>query len=84
MPSFFNYFKKIKYYLIRNIETIPLINILILNNLYYFRYFLPHDKDYLGIKNSKALDDAALLYKERYKIVCKSYEELSNKYYKGN
>tara|TARA_Y100000389_G_scaffold5366_1_gene5082 strand:- start:5107 stop:5934 length:828 start_codon:yes stop_codon:yes gene_type:complete len=51
MPSFFNYFKKIKYYLIRNIETIPLINILILNNLYYFRYFLPHDKDYLGIKN---------------------------------
>ena len=40
--------------------------------------------DYLGIKNSKALDDAALLYKERYKIVCKSYEELSNKYYKGN
>jgi hypothetical protein len=39
--------------------------------------------DYLSIKNSKALDDAALLYKERYKVVCKAYEELSNKYYKG-
>ena len=39
--------------------------------------------DYLGIKNSKALDDAALLYNERYKIVCKAYKELSNKYYKG-
>ena len=39
--------------------------------------------DYLGISNSKELDDAALLYKERYKIVCKAYKELSNKYYKG-
>ena len=39
--------------------------------------------DYLGISNSKELDDAALLYKKRYKIVCKAYEELSNKYYKG-
>ena len=39
--------------------------------------------DYLGIENSKELDDAALLYKERFQIVCKAYEELSNKYYKG-
>jgi hypothetical protein len=40
--------------------------------------------NYLGIENSKELDAAALLYKERYYIVCKAYKELFNKYYKGN
>lgn len=39
--------------------------------------------DYLNIKNSEELDDTALLYSKRYKTVCKAYEELSNKYYKG-
>ncbi len=53
MLRFSNYINKLKYFLIRNIETIPFINILILNNLYYFRFFLPHDKDYLGIKKLK-------------------------------
>jgi hypothetical protein len=40
--------------------------------------------DYLEISNSKELDEAALLYKERYYIVRKAYKELFNKYYKGN
>ncbi len=50
MQKFVSFIKKIKYFIIRNVETIPFVNILILNNLYYFRFFLPHDKDYLGIK----------------------------------
>ena len=53
MLRFGTYIKKLKYFLIRKIETVPFINILILNNLYYFRFFLPHDKDYLGIKKLK-------------------------------
>ena len=40
--------------------------------------------NYLGIENSKELDDAALLYSKRYYTVCKSYDKLFNKYYKGN
>ena len=40
--------------------------------------------NYLGIENSKELDDAASLYSKRYYTVCKSYDKLLNKYYKGN
>jgi len=40
--------------------------------------------NYLGIENSKELDDAASLYSKRYYTVCKSYDKLFNKYYKGN
>lgn len=42
--------KKIQYIIIRIIERYPLINITILNNIKYFKLFLPHDKDYLGLK----------------------------------
>jgi len=40
--------------------------------------------NYLGLENSKELVEAALLYKERYYTVCKSYKKIFNKYYKGN
>ena len=45
-----NIIKKIQYIIIRTIERYPLINISILNNIKYFKLFLPHDKDYLGLK----------------------------------
>ena len=44
---------KIKYKIIRYIERIPFLNLLILNNIYYFRFLLPHDKDFLGLKKFK-------------------------------
>lgn len=42
--------KKIQFNIIRILEAYPQINLLILNNLIYFKFFLPHDKDYLGLK----------------------------------
>jgi len=42
--------KKIQYILIRVLERYPIINLNILNNIKYFKLFLPHDKDYLGLK----------------------------------
>jgi FkbM family methyltransferase len=42
--------KKIQYIIIRIIESYPSINIIILNNINYLKLFLPHDKDYLGLK----------------------------------
>jgi len=45
-----NIIKRIQYIIIRIIERYPLINITILNNIKYFKLFLPHDKDYLGLK----------------------------------
>ena len=42
--------KKIQYIIIRIIENYPSINTIILNNINYFKLFLPHDKDYLGLK----------------------------------
>jgi hypothetical protein len=44
------FFKKLQYILIRKIEKYPYLNLLILNNLFYFRFFLPHEKDFLGMK----------------------------------
>jgi FkbM family methyltransferase len=43
-------FNKIQFIIIRILEAYPQINLLILNNLTYFKFFLPHDKDYLGLK----------------------------------
>lgn len=43
-------FKKIQFITIRILERYPQINLFILNNLIYFRFFLPHDKDYFGLK----------------------------------
>ena len=52
-------FIKIQFIIIRIIEAYPQINLLILNNLIYFKFFLPHDKDYLGIK---------LIFKKNYNL----------------
>ena len=39
-----------KYRLVKLIETIPLLQIFIYNNLEKFNFLFPHDKDYNGIK----------------------------------
>ena len=39
-----------KHRLIKIIESFPLIQIFIYNNLTYFRFLLPHDKDYYALK----------------------------------
>lgn len=41
----------IKYRLIRLIESNPSLNLLIYNNISFFKAFLPHEKDYYGIKH---------------------------------
>jgi FkbM family methyltransferase len=43
------FFKIIKYKFVRLIEANPIINLLIYNNIKYFKFFLPHEKDYLGM-----------------------------------
>ena len=40
----------IKHRLIKIIEKIPLIQIFIYNNLQYFKFLFPHDKDYYALK----------------------------------
>lgn len=40
----------IKYQLIRIIESMPKLNLLIYNNINFFKIFLPHEKDYYGLK----------------------------------
>ena len=40
---------KIKYRVIKFIENIPLLQILIYNNLSKFKFLFPHDKDYLAL-----------------------------------
>ncbi len=40
----------IKYYLVRIIEKIPLIQIVIYNYISNFHFFFPHEKDYYGLK----------------------------------
>ena len=45
-----NYFKVlnvIKYKLVRIIESNPILNLLIYNNIRYLKFLLPHEKDYL-------------------------------------
>jgi len=46
----FSFLTSFKYYLIRIIEKIPLIQILIYNYISYFNFFFPHEKDYYGLK----------------------------------
>lgn len=43
-------FLKIKYNIARFVEQFPRINFLLLNNLRFLKFLLPHDKDYLGVK----------------------------------
>ena len=40
----------LKYKIVRIIEGNPLFNLLIYNNIKYFKFLLPHEKDYLGMK----------------------------------
>ncbi len=40
----------LKYKLVRLIEQNPNLNLLIYNNIKYLNFFLPHEKDYLGMK----------------------------------
>ncbi len=47
---FFKRFKTIKYKLIRYIESNYKINLLIYNNIHLLKFFLPHEKDFYGMK----------------------------------
>lgn len=40
----------LKHIIIKKIEKIPLLQILIYNNLNYFKFLFPHDKDYYALK----------------------------------
>jgi len=42
-------FSLIKHRLIKILEKIPLIQVLVYNNLQYFRFLFPHDKDYYAL-----------------------------------
>ena len=41
---------KIKHELIKIIEKIPLIEIFVYNNIQYFKFLFPHEKDYFALK----------------------------------
>ena len=43
-------FVLIKHRIIKIIEKIPLLQILVYNNLQYFKFLFPHDKDYYALK----------------------------------
>ena len=43
-------FVYLKHQLIKKIEKIPLLQIFIYNNLQYFKFLFPHDKDYYALK----------------------------------
>ena len=55
----FKSFELIKYKLVRLIERNPKINLLIYNNIRFFKFLLPHEKDFYGMlllcKNQKKL-----------------------------
>ena len=40
----------IKHRLIKIIEKIPLLQVFVYNNLQYFKFLFPHDKDYYALK----------------------------------
>ena len=40
----------LKYKIVRIVESNPTLNLLIYNNIRYFKFLLPHEKDYLGMK----------------------------------
>ena len=46
----FNFFLRLKYYFIRLIEKIPILQIIIYNLISNFHFFFPHEKDYYGLK----------------------------------
>ena len=57
-----NFINSLKFKLIRLIESNPILNLIIYNNISFFKPFLPHEKDYYGIKlliNNK-IDDSII------------------------
>lgn len=56
---FFKKFEIIKYALVRFFESSPHLNLLIYNNIRFFKFLLPHEKDFYGMllicKNKKNL-----------------------------
>ena len=46
----FSFIKKVMFIIIRKLEKYPEFILLILNNISHFKIFLPHDKDYYGMK----------------------------------
>ena len=57
-----NFINSLKFKLIRLIESNPILNLIIYNNISFFKLFLPHEKDYYGIKlliNNK-IDDSII------------------------
>ena len=61
----FKIFNVLKYKIVRIIEGNPLFNLLIYNNIKYFKFLLPHEKDYLGMKK---ICKNELLYEPRVRI----------------
>jgi len=54
-----NFINSLKFKLIRIIESNPILNLFIYNNISLFKPFLPHEKDYYGMKlliNNKITD----------------------------
>lgn len=47
---FSSFFKKVMFIVIRKLEKYPEFILFILNNISNFKFLLPHDKDYYGIK----------------------------------
>ena len=43
-------FVYLKHKLIKRIENVPLLQIFIYNNLKFFKFLFPHDKDYYALK----------------------------------
>ena len=43
-------FALIKHRLVKIIEKVPLIQVFVYNNLQYFKFLFPHDKDYYALK----------------------------------
>ncbi len=43
-------FRSLKYSIVKYLEKNPYLQMLIYNNLFFFKFLLPQDKDYLGLK----------------------------------
>lgn len=52
--------KKILYKIIRKLEKLPVVILFFLNNISKFKFFLPHEKDYLGLK---------IIFKKKKKLI---------------
>ena len=72
----FKIFELIKYKLVRLIERNPKLNLLIYNNIRFFKFLLPHEKDFYGMlllcKNQKKLvklsEENLVLVQDQYSL----------------